>query len=563
MLSKPSYWYSTATMTTERAFYLLIYSSLSAGIVLAASINPALQGFGSEFQLLFIIHLGLLVSSGLLALYTCLKSSPKLAKLFILALLAVICVQGALPITARDALVHHLALPKMWLESGRMVQFKWHEWSYYPFLLQLGYTGLLQAKLSSLTPYYHLLFLIVTAGIVASYAELKSRGAGWIAAAVLLSVPVCIKLGSVPLVDLGLLLYSTCGALLVARWLDRPADWWLPALAGIGFGLSGLVKFNGLLLLGTSLAAIFFLLISTPRSIWFKARGLAFVAGVAVLTLFPYFARNFAWTSNPIYPMFRGFFGSSAPALTASLPPLAHRMAAYGESLPELLLLPIRVFVFGREGDPRLFDGLLSPILLLGIIPLFKLATSTKGERFCSLTSVLYLMVALVSAGARVRYLIPIVGILSATAAPYIARALLTPDNRKKLAAYTILTIHVGYAALASVTMLRDTSTLQHLLSSDSNGAYLERYYPEFSVINWINDNIPNEETTYLLYTGNKFFWFRGSAKSGGYYSGDEIARIIKSSSTATNIFTELKLRGISHLMTHDQRLIKGFKGAT
>ncbi len=40
-------------------------------------------------------------------------------------------------------LIHHLAVPKWWIEAGEIHPIQWHEWSYYPMLLQLVYTMLL------------------------------------------------------------------------------------------------------------------------------------------------------------------------------------------------------------------------------------------------------------------------------------------------------------------------------------------------------------------------------------------------------------------------------------
>lgn len=546
-------------MSAERAFYLISYAAITAGLLLCNAEPKVLDGFGSEFDLGFKLHIIALITAILLSIGTTLKHSNGWQKVGFIGLTGVMVVAGLLPISARDALVHHLAVPKMWLEMGKMDQISWHEWSYYPYLIQLGFTGLMKAGLVSLTPLYHLTFLIITAGAACAFGESKHRGAGALAALVILSLPICLTLGAVPLVDLGLLLFSTLAALSLSKWLDSPKEWQLLIISGLAFGLAGLTKFNGVLFMGTCGVALLIMLTAKNISLGQKIKCLFYLSITALLTIAPYLIRNFYWTDNPIYPMYKGFFGAATPALTSSLPPLAHRMAAYGEGPLEILLLPIRVFVFGKEGDPRLFDGLLSPILLVGFLALFRGARSSAGEKFISLSTLLYLLIAITSAGARVRYLAPIYAVLAVNGAPLLLSALHSSPI-KRMAAASLLLIHTCYGAFGVYTSSVFES-LKYLSGAQTAQEYLADRSTEYVVINWINANIPHNEIVYLLYTGNKFYWFDGAVRSGGYYSGDEVARLVKSSKDSESLYRELKIRGIRHLMTNDQRLIAGFKG--
>ncbi len=547
-------------MNTERAFYLITYSLLTAGVILAAAQTPGMVSFEGGFNSLFLLHLVPLLIGLLISLWTIFRISSRWQIAGVAFTLTVILINCFLPISARDALVHHLAVPKMWLELGKMSQIPWHEWSYYPYLLQLAFTGFLKLQLAFLTPFYHLSYLIITAGMCGAYLENKKVGYGGFGALLLLTVPVCIKLGTVPLVDLGLLAFSTAAALCIARSLDKPSLWWLSILAGLSLGLASLTKFNGLLFCATCGAAFLIAIVSSKDAAWWqKLRNVLLLSLSGFVILIPYLIRNFVWTNDPIYPMFKGFFGNVQPALTVSLPPLLHRIEAYGESMLELALLPIRVFIFGKEGDPRYFDGLLSPLLLAGFLPLISRKKGSLGDRFGAISALLYLIIAVTAAGARVRYLAPLYGILVVGGLPFILEAL-KKTPLKRTAAAALLFIHFGYAALELGTLLFSNGVFQYLGKPDSD-SYLRERYVEYSTIEWINKNIPPSQTVYLLYTGNKFYWFNGQVRSGGYYSGDEFARLIKNSGTSEDIYREIHLRGIFHLMTNDLRLITGFKG--
>ena len=43
------------------------------------------------------------------------------------------------PPISRDALIHHLAIPKLWLKHGEIYEMPWAEYSYYPMYINLIY----------------------------------------------------------------------------------------------------------------------------------------------------------------------------------------------------------------------------------------------------------------------------------------------------------------------------------------------------------------------------------------------------------------------------------------
>ena len=46
---------------------------------------------------------------------------------------------ASVPPTSRDALTHHLAVPKLYLQHGGIYEIPWLEFSYYPMNLDLLY----------------------------------------------------------------------------------------------------------------------------------------------------------------------------------------------------------------------------------------------------------------------------------------------------------------------------------------------------------------------------------------------------------------------------------------
>ena len=140
------------------------------------------------------------------------------------------------------------------------------------------------------------------------------------------------------------------------------------------------------------------------------------VALLALACFSPWLVRNTLWASNPLYPYLSSIFGQHIPRFDSGLMglnPIQQRLMLYGESIPELLLLPIRIFLGGEDDNPRLFDGRLSPLLLIGII--FGLFCC-RNPKYRQLTffSIAFILFALFSSGARSRYLAPTFVVMAA-----------------------------------------------------------------------------------------------------------------------------------------------------
>ncbi len=154
---------------------------------------------------------------------------------------------ASVPPIARDALVHHLALPKLYLRHGAMVERPDMVFSYYPMNLDLLYLIPLSRGNDVLPAFIHGAFGLLTAALLYAYVRRRLGGGYALAAALFfLSTPIVIKLSTTAYVDLGLSFFSTAALLCLVRWSGqgfRPRDL-LPA--GLFCGLAMGTKYNGL-----------------------------------------------------------------------------------------------------------------------------------------------------------------------------------------------------------------------------------------------------------------------------------------------------------------------------
>ena len=91
--------------------------------------------------------------------------------IFLLLLIEIIL--NLTPPIARDALIHHLAVPKLWLKNGGFYDIKWAEFSYYPMNVDLLYLIPLYFKKDFLANFIHMGFGIGTALLIYHYLKNK------------------------------------------------------------------------------------------------------------------------------------------------------------------------------------------------------------------------------------------------------------------------------------------------------------------------------------------------------------------------------------------------------
>src|SRR3990170_484136 len=73
------------------------------------------------------------------------------------------------PPTSRDELIHHLAIPKLYLEKGKIFEIPFMSFSYFPMNIDLLYLIPLSLGNDIIPKIIHLIFALLTAMIIYSY----------------------------------------------------------------------------------------------------------------------------------------------------------------------------------------------------------------------------------------------------------------------------------------------------------------------------------------------------------------------------------------------------------
>ena len=134
-------------------------------------------------------------------------------------LVVVVGLMGTVPPVSRDALTHHLAVPKLYLKHGGIYEIPYLEHSYFPMNLDLLYLLSLHFGNEILPKYIHFLFALLTGWLIYRYLRpLCGHPFDLLAVLFFLSLPIVVKLSISAYVDLGLVFFSSASLLLLTRW---------------------------------------------------------------------------------------------------------------------------------------------------------------------------------------------------------------------------------------------------------------------------------------------------------------------------------------------------------
>lgn len=437
---------------------------------------------------------------------------------------------AGLPPFSRDAMNHHLYLPRLWLQHGAIFQPAWSRFFSYPYMTETLYSlvggtiGFRASRLVSLSG-------LLAAGAAVSEAWGRHRKAALLAPVLLLSMPEALRNATWSYADSHLVLFSVL-AFVELGGKGKPA-----AMRALAWGsAAACCKYNGLIVL---LLVCGSLLVQRWRVM---ERKMLLGGAVIVLVMSATWALpNLIGRGNPVHPLLEG-----TESVCDREAQLLRDWKVYGAALHDLedvVLLPVRLSVSGEWDDPRRFDGSSGPLLLAGVLlALFLL----RGSRLRLMAiPLLYLVIAQVSMGTavRTRYLLPGLAMLSIPA----ARALDAAMGRGRLLRLAILGLILACLAWTGTRVSRLYRREQpwKILTDEM---YLEHRLPYLSFYRTAAGVVDEDDRTLFVNMGNRAFYFPSEV----VYDPDRIPmgllRMLWQGSTSEEMAEELAEDGIDYV---------------
>ena len=502
------------------------------------------------------------------------------------------------PPVSRDALTHHLAVPKLYLQHGGIYEIPSIGFSYYPMNLDLLYMIPLYFGNDIVPKFIHFIFALLTALLIYSYL-VKKLGMVWalFGALFFLSLPIIVKLSITVYVDLGLVFFSTAAILSFLKWFESRFQLKFLVFSGAWCGLALGTKYNGLLVLFILTLFIPFVFISNfkknhignklenrgeTKTYQFKALGFgALFCAVALLVFSPWMIRNYIWKDNPVYPLYKNFFQDLKPVtqgiadrtsdnnlaeIRKHAPqesptrwgPFAIRKVIYGETWWEIALIPVRVFFQGQDDHPKYFDGKLSPFLFL--LPFFAFihfkkdsATLRVEKKIFVFFSIIYLLYAFSQYSIRIRYIAPIIPplIILATFGLHRIAAMITksgPGKSGRLRTGSLLlivAILLAHNAAYILKQFNHVDPISYISGKVSRDAYIARYRPEYHIYQYANKHLSGRVKILGLFLGNRRYY----CDTELIFGVKEFKQMVRSADTERILHNNLRNRGYTHLI--------------
>ena len=526
----------------------------------------------------------------------------KLTDILLLTLLALMVVtlvlMASVPPVSRDALTHHLAVPKLYLHAGGIYEIPEIIFSYYPMNIDLLYLVPLYFGNDIIPKYIHLVFGLMTAWLVFSFIRRRTGERRWglLGALLYLSLPIIVKLSITVYVDLGLVYFSTAALFYLLKWSQNGYHLRHLLIAAICCGFCMGTKYNGLIVFFLLTCLVPLLYFQTQRqtvcepsasgrdrikhgalirSDSFKVIGSAAIFLIVSILIFsPWMIRNYRWTGNPLYPLYQGAFTSmqhqsaAAPSAVRPLesnqqaPPekLSHfvvRKRVFDESLIEAATIPVRIFFQGRDDNPKYFDGRLNPYLLLFPILSFvgfrRFDWRVKVEHVVLAGfSVLFLLYTFFKIDMRIRYIAPIIPPLVVLSVMGFRRTMIIASGLsqgfwRKAVSSVVTVLLVGLLALNAVYIFdqfRHVDPINYINGTLPRDQYITRYRDEYPSYQFINRQLPASAMVLGLYLGDRSYYSDRKL----FFSDEFFSSVVKQSSSADHLLEILHSRGFTHL---------------
>ena len=503
-------------------------------------------------------------------------------------------VLSAVPPVDRDALTHHLAVPKLYMQHGGIYEIPHVPFSYYPMNLDLLYLIPLYFGNDIIPKYIHFAFALLTGYLIFGYLKQRTGKISlWVARGLAFSLPAgrCQAFhnglrgfgadlffhGSPPLYFKMGCQRIFCSAFDSIRRFLWARPWnEIQRLGHVSFYLACLapvlyVRGEGVALPPGKRPG------GSPNGsehhggrAALKAVASGVVFSVVALAVFsPWMIRNFIWTRNPVYPLYSSVFtpvekksdiGSAEAADDSAETGMNHfiaRKLVFKESLIETLSIPIRIFFQGEDDNPKYFDGRLNPYLLLfplfGLIGFRRLPRKLQNESMALAGfAVLYLLFAFFQTDMRIRYVAPIIPPLVILAVIGISdlSVYIKGHSSSVFSKYGMGMLVLGVALFLvpnlqyAMEQFRIVEPLRYLSGDISRDDYIQKFRPEYAAMRYINRHLPPDARVLGVFLGNRRYYcdrdliFDGTLEAG-----------IRSAASAEVLARMLRDKGFTHVI--------------
>lgn len=237
----------------------------------------------------------------------------------------------------------------------------------------------------------------------------------------------------------------------------------------------------------------------------------------------------------------------------------AIRKIVFKEKWWEIAIIPIRIFFQGVDDNPKYFDGKLNSLLFF--LPFFAFIGSRGNSQQLQVEkkvmlafAVLFILFVFVQGDMRIRYIgpaIPPLVVLSIFGFQRIIGAIHDRFNgfSRKLYLGSVLVLVLFFLGLNLhyiLNLYRWVQPVRYLKGELNRDAYIEKYRPEYAVIQYANKHLPYNAKILCVFLGNRLYY---SDREMRFDYNAIFKNSFKQDSSDEAILARIKKNGITHLL--------------
>jgi hypothetical protein len=469
------------------------------------------------------------------------------AALFLGILLLVSLLLVLTPETGKDALIYHLAVPKLYLLHHGFYIISGNVFAGYPLLGEMQYLLALFLQNDILAKAMNFALLCGTLFGITLFSRilLHEHAFPAISMLIFLSIPTVFAVSHAAYNDLFVTFFTLAALYSFLRWSRHETDDWL-IVCGILSGAAAACKYTALLLTPLGCLGILWFARSRKSEFLSALRLLALYASTALIAGAPFYLKNWIVLGNPFYPFFYGIFGGMQwDEEQARLYDIFIQSLGMGKNFVDYLLLPWNLSFQAKMDSPQ-FDGILGPIFLLTLPFLFVIRRWEMPIKILLVYALPTLLFWAFSA-QQIRYLIPLFAVLA-----IVTGAILTQCQGRKRIFQLLLVLVAGSLAFNGYHIVRDFIKIDPLrvsIGCESPDAFLTRTLPPYPMYRFVNMNLPPDARVFLLYMKNYTFLCERDCYSDAMFEAHTLQKILREESSADTIRNRLMAMRFTHFL--------------
>jgi hypothetical protein len=539
--------------------------SRSEGLFLSAGMGLVVNGYAvfllgltgslaSSGIALTLISLALFAGAGWLRPLQIVPAAPsgrpiwELLASLLLGIILIACLMLTLtPEIGRDALIYHLAAPKLYLLHHGFYFIPGNAFTGYPLLAEMQYLLALFLQndiLAKAMNYSILCGILLGIGLFARHVLQKQQFPG-LSMLIFVSIPSVFAISHTAYNDLFVTFFILAALYSFLRWSEDRLTVWL-ILCGLFSGAAAACKYTALLATPLGCLGILYLANRSGNGAPETLRRLSLYAAAALIAGSPFYLKNWIVTGNPFYPFFYGIFGGRGwDSDQARLFDFITQSFGMGRGFLDYLLLPWNLSLRAKM-DSLTFDGILGPIFLLTLPFLAALRHWEKPLQMILIYALLTFFFW-ASTAQQIRYLIPIFPLLA-----LVVGAILTRYQSRKKIFGLLLCIVAGSLAFNVYYIAQEFMKINPLRVAaglESRDNFLSRTLPTYTMYHFVNQTLPPDARVFLIYMKNYTFLCERDCYADEMFEAHTIQKILREEASPDRVSNRLKAAGFTHLL--------------